>query len=479
MGKRVATFITRCMMDLALAPSPSPSDSEEDSAIEEQDSHPQEPIGKRGQWSVVHEGKYYLCGGYSGQVQQSPPHEIEVFDFASCTWSVVETRGQVPKTLSGACSAVIGNCLYMFGGWYRGMRNSDVYELSLLDSSWRKLTEENLKGKPLRKDKAGMVDYGTEMLCIMGGYGYCEEAFSLQKGSSFHLDPNSFVEIGWTNELHLFHTKKCEWISPEMTGVRPLPCAAFSLTRVDQHRVVLFGGRQLLERTDQLHILDMENWHWSGVILPSGPNAPWPQRRSFHSACSIVDPNCAHFSYTPCKPSPLQRKHSWLPCLEPDLSCGDVSSERLCVDPKLLVLWGMDNAGNPVDDVWILNVNTLTWKKVELGSSAGPARVWHTAGAYHPAPQTATVLAVGGSDENIFRIEEEEIIHNVSKTSLLSFGPSKSLFEQTLKFIAEQMLVFPLLQQLPHHIVEAVQLKKKFLDTRKHFYCWKKDMHTS
>ena len=59
---------------------------------------------------------------------------------------------------------------------------------------------------------------------------------------------------------------------------------------------------------------------------------------------------------------------------------------------------------------------------MELGLSAGPARVWHTAGSYHPAPQTATVLAVGGSDENIFRIEAEEIVRNVKKTSLLSFG---------------------------------------------------------
>ena len=51
-----------------------------------------------------------------------------------------------------------------------------------------------------------------------------------------------------------------KWISPELIGDRPPPCAAFSFTRVDKYRVVLFGGRQLKERTDHLYILDMEKW---------------------------------------------------------------------------------------------------------------------------------------------------------------------------------------------------------------------------
>lgn len=50
------------------------------------------------------------------------------------------------------------------------------------------------------------------------------------------------------------------WISPEVTEPRPPPCGAFSFTRVDAYRVVLFGGRQREERTDHLHILDMDSW---------------------------------------------------------------------------------------------------------------------------------------------------------------------------------------------------------------------------
>ena len=51
-----------------------------------------------------------------------------------------------------------------------------------------------------------------------------------------------------------------KWLSPQTTGMRPLPCAGFSFTKVDLHRAVLFGGRQAEKRVNEIHILNMENW---------------------------------------------------------------------------------------------------------------------------------------------------------------------------------------------------------------------------
>lgn len=181
------------------------SESEGDNPLE------LEPTGRRGQWSVVYGGKYYLYGGYAGQVTDSARllgDRLDVFDFAKCEWSVIRTEGDCPRTLSGACSVLIGDHLYMFGGWYRGWRNADVHELSLVDFRWKRLTDdEETKESPLCKDKAGMVDYGNEMLCVTGGYGHSRQYFHVQRGANYHLDTSSYVEIGWTNELHLFHIK--------------------------------------------------------------------------------------------------------------------------------------------------------------------------------------------------------------------------------------------------------------------------------
>ena len=61
----------------------------------------------------------------------------------------------------------------------------------------------------------------------------------------------------------------------------------------------------------------------------------WPKRRSVHAACAIVDPN---------------------------LSTEDSCSPQ----PKLFVLGGADNDGYTINDAWILDVNSTTWKEVKI-----------------------------------------------------------------------------------------------------------------
>ena len=97
--------------------------------------------------------------------------------------------------------------------------------------------------------------------------------------------------------------------------------------------------------------------HWSGLILPSSPDSPWPSKRSFHSACSLVDPDCLPY-HTTSPPTSAEKDLLGLPYKTPDLMEG--------VDPKLVVLWGWDNDCNPVKDCWVLNVNTLSWRKVNI-----------------------------------------------------------------------------------------------------------------
>ncbi len=46
-----------------------------------------------------------------------------------------------------------------------------------------------------------------------------------------------------------------------MSGEGPPPCVDFSFTRVDEHRVIVFGGFQPeLGTTSDAYVLDMETW---------------------------------------------------------------------------------------------------------------------------------------------------------------------------------------------------------------------------
>lgn len=62
-------------------------------------------------------------------------------------------------------------------------------------------------------------------------------------------------------------------------------------------------------------------------------------------------------------------KHfQWLPCEPPNLSNVNEDISRNIEGQQILLLWGMDNKGDPINDSWILNVNTMTWKQVNCVS---------------------------------------------------------------------------------------------------------------
>ena len=59
------------------------------------------------------------------------------------------------------------------------------------------------------------------------------------------------------------------WSSPTLRGTRPPPCSHFSLTMIDDHRVVLFGGKQPPgpRLTKEVYILDLTGMVCSSPIV--------------------------------------------------------------------------------------------------------------------------------------------------------------------------------------------------------------------
>ena len=61
-------------------------------------------------------------------------------------------------------------------------------------------------------------------------------------------------------DIHVFppSTLSGTWSSPKVSGTRPPPCSHFSLTMIDDHHVVLFGGSQSGWRmSSDVYILDL------------------------------------------------------------------------------------------------------------------------------------------------------------------------------------------------------------------------------
>ena len=65
--------------------------------------------------------------------------------------------------------------------------------------------------------------------------------------------------VALSTVMHLTCTAG-RWRVVHTTGMKPPPCAAFSFTRIDAQRVLLFGGRQQRQRVNDAYILDLEKW---------------------------------------------------------------------------------------------------------------------------------------------------------------------------------------------------------------------------
>ena len=171
-----------------------------------------EPPGRRGACSFIHDEKLYIHHGSNQQRENVLPS----YDLRTTVWSEASTAFDTStarrgiRVISGEAFTVVKNALCTFGGWCDGARNSSVWELDLNTFIWRECVPKNPSEGPMPKDKAGMVAYGGDMLCVFGGYGDARNGIIPQSGAQYHTDMTSPWGFSWTNELHLFHLKDCE-----------------------------------------------------------------------------------------------------------------------------------------------------------------------------------------------------------------------------------------------------------------------------
>lgn len=434
-----------------------------------------QPSGRRGACCFSHDEAVYVFQGDEGGF--SPPVELMLYRFLlpEGRWeSVATSSAGMSSAICGACCCLVGDReherLVTFGGWNAGWRVADIHTLDLCNKTWSRCGIDNPAEGPFLKDKAGMIPYGNDMVCVVGGYGYPSQhhvwdgIYHGQKGAQYHWDHHH--DLCWTNEAHLFHFGTGKWINPQISGQRPPPCAAFSLTMADTCRAVLFGGRQREMRVNHAYILHLDTWHWEGVFLQSSPAEPWPSARSFHTTCSLTEHSLiSRVSHPTSHPTSSHKSHSsysatrfhWLPCSPPDLLPIHLSSS---LRPRLLLLWGMDNTGDPVPDCWILELDPITWKRVDIPATEPcQPRLWHVAGVCYPSPAEAQVVVFGGSKQNLFN-QPEHIVGSINETVVFECGVS-SLYSMCVRYLSllpdAALAILP--SVVPAHVVQQIQQK--------------------
>ena len=142
-----------------------------------------EPLPRCSHAAVAVDSKLHMWGGEGG----SQEVKLEVFDISTELWEQKPTHGTPPPGLWNTAYAVVGSCLFVFGGWDGVSHHNSLFKLDLHTFQWEQVRVSNPSSGPQRKSGSRMVSYGDNQLVVFAGStgsDYTDElhVFDLNKG---------------------------------------------------------------------------------------------------------------------------------------------------------------------------------------------------------------------------------------------------------------------------------------------------------
>ncbi|KAH9507206.1 Kelch domain-containing protein 2 [Bulinus truncatus] len=309
-----------------------------------------------------------IWGGYNDSVEGGSTYcERDVilnYNLDLDLWTCVKTNGELPKHRSGASGALLWPYWYILCGHTFEGDTNDVHRLNLISLVWEKLNPSGLSISP--RDKSSCWVYRSRIYCF-GGFGSKPSKYLWDnENDKFTLEPMNFR--GWNDQVLYFDTDQMEWVLVACKGPKPKGRAAHTTVCINSI-VYLFGGRHKSKRMNDLHCFNLETHTWSGTKYCKGNQ---PIGRSWHSMTAI--------------------SHS-----------------------ELIIYGGFSNDNEPLDDMWLLDVDCFCWTLVK--PSTGHPRLWHSA----CMNMHGEVLIFGGCCSNI--LLDREIMVTSDQVIVLRTSP--------------------------------------------------------
>lgn len=355
-------------------PAPPPLKLEPQHNIKAEKGSKKEPVPKYGHATATVNDKVYMWGGWrkgfpevhSSQEKTSLLSIMEVFDLKKGEWSEVETYGSPPLGVRGYSCATIGTRIYYYGGYcgHDWCRHSSLHYFETTTHTWTNVPIANPYQSPMKKSSSGMVafrDEAEDYLFVFGGVGML---CSANQSEAIYIPWKENPDNGWTNESHIFSLQSKEWITPEVKGERPPPCAGFTLTQITQNSALLYGGvdstsGQCLNDTYIVE-LSKASIHWYKVEIMQ--DKPKPAKRHDHTAVCLSGPLFGQ------------------------------------IKPMVLVAGGRDSRWKNLGDLWILDCSIGMWTKLEVSQPVA-FRHMHSLSIFSIADYCVYAFMFGGIEE--------------------------------------------------------------------------------
>lgn len=117
-------------------------------------------------------------------------------DLFTGIWNLMETSGSTPNSREGAAGCIVGNNIYIFGGFSRDIF-SDLRLLDQNEQKWKVIEPNQLRQeKPSARFNHSMMNYNNRYLIVFGGAG------TYLKSVKMRL---------CLNDLFFFDLNDCKW----------------------------------------------------------------------------------------------------------------------------------------------------------------------------------------------------------------------------------------------------------------------------
>ncbi|XP_051794829.1 uncharacterized protein zmp:0000001301 [Acanthochromis polyacanthus] len=177
---------------------------------------------------------------YGGVLDGNPTDDLMVFNTVSLTWTPVKTNGSPPPALWGQSFALVGDQVFMFGGYgAAGEFCKDVYVLSTENLLWQKW---EVKGEsPAACSGQTLTAHHDKDIYLFGGKSTNEDG-----------------TMASYNEIHKLSIAKMKWKVPLYVGIPPTRRHAHTAFILHSHLYV-FGGKNEEQDFNDLKVMKLIN----------------------------------------------------------------------------------------------------------------------------------------------------------------------------------------------------------------------------
>ncbi|RUS86758.1 hypothetical protein EGW08_005481 [Elysia chlorotica] len=248
--------------------------------------------GREGQVACSVAQKVFIFGGVEQGLGDEPKelNDLIVFDLDTSKWSSIKAKGTIPPARSASSLVAVGTKLYLFGGlshisgWFDDLF---VYDTGMFLSFNVHIYMCFLILCPPLLEQLDI----EESLIALGektkrskNYIYSKIQFLYDDDEEFEDIPESKeqegAEFGWFNDLFVLDTETLKWSQPmQMNLGVPTQRAAHGMCAIGRD-LVIFGGRDIEDRQNDLHIFNVDSRKWQIDMKTEGLV---PGARSFHT----------------------------------------------------------------------------------------------------------------------------------------------------------------------------------------------------